>query len=134
LTAKLIRPLEDYRQFFDFSRFERLELIRFICVGRHSPTRINEVDATIAAVKSLPEEATNLTVSFFFRVDWTESDEFSQQMDSLLAGKTGIIMVEIIPWRPDDQERMRNAFPQLSATRKLQVVRKRAEGVQTFDT
>jgi hypothetical protein len=29
---------------------------------------------------------------------------------------------------------MRNAFPQLSATRKLQVVRKRAEGVQTFDT
>ena len=57
-----------------------------------------------------------------------------RQIDLLLANKRDINMVEIIPWRPEDENKMREAFPQLLAKQRLQVVRDWTEAAQIFDT
>jgi hypothetical protein len=109
-----------------------LEFIRFRCLGAPSILRFGELDVVLVALTSIPKTVTNLTISLFFYDDWEENGEFIKRVDSLLASKRGVIFVEIIPWRPEYQDKMRDAFPRLSAKKKLGVVRKWSEATQIF--
>lgn len=97
-------------------------------------TRPIDSNVALAAVRSLPDNLPNLTVSFFYFYiyDWENPYRFIPRLDSVLAEKA--IVVEIAPLNPDDHGIAYKELPQLSAKKKLHLLESGSDASQIFET
>lgn len=109
-----------------------MEFVRFRNLGAPYAGELNDLGVALDVVEFLPRKLTNLTISLVFYHNWEEGLEFIAEMDSMLATTSSVMSVEVIPWNPEYQEKMRAAFPKLLSSNKLDLKEGLSEASQIF--